>query len=97
MFNDYLDVHARYANSSESEVDELSEDDDGAVGNADVRAPDPLAAPLGPLGPLRLRQSRLQRRLTRLRCAEEGPCIQTLDPHYVSSMRMTNTTRIKSS
>ena len=52
---------------------------------------------LGPLGRLRLRQSRLQRRLTRLRCAEEGPCIQTLDPHYVSSMRMTNTTRIKSS
>ena len=51
MFNDYLDVHARYANSSESEVDELSEDDDGAVGNADVRAPDPLAAPAGPAGP----------------------------------------------
>ena len=48
----------------------------------------------GMLGPLRLR---LQRRLTRLRCAEEGPCIQTLDPHYVSSMRITNTTRIKSS
>ena len=51
MFNDYLDVHARYANSSENEVDELSEDDDGAVGNADVRAPDPLAAPAGPAGP----------------------------------------------
>ena len=55
VFNDYLDAQrsnldARDASSSESEVEDVSENDDddgdfGAVGNADVRAPDPLAEP----------------------------------------------------
>ena len=91
MFNDYLDVHAKDASSSENEVEELSEDDDGAVGNADVRAPDPLALPAGPAAAAAAApaDAALLCRATNCVC-EEGSCIQTLDQHYVSSMRITN-------
>ena len=39
VFNDYVDAHTIYASSSESDVDDVSEDDDDsdAIGSADVQ------------------------------------------------------------
>ena len=39
VFNDYVDAHTRDASSSESDVDDVSEDDDDsdAIGSADVQ------------------------------------------------------------